>query len=144
MKIGQLNLIAVVGRQGFIGCQGCDPMFPDRDSAAEFQARLVALCSGGTVLIGGRSYARIVEKGFDPEKINFDLVIWDRCLQSTHSPEEVVEQCNGLGQPTFVVGGRYTFESFMPWVEQFFITRAALTHGPQPLYMPELFGMSHQ
>lgn len=139
MNKAQLNLVAVVGRQGFIGNSGERPMFEDKETAIYFRARFVELCSGGTVLVGGRTFASLMRHGFDPDKAPFSVAVWDRECQSRNSPEQVVEALSGLGNPLFLAGGRYTFECFMPWVEQMFLTRAMLTIGSDPLYMPELF-----
>jgi dihydrofolate reductase len=140
MNIAQLNLIAVVGRAGLIGNVGEQPMFPTQESAMAFREKFVALVAGGVVILGGRTYQMLLDNGFRPEAMPFRHYVWDRQSQSIHSPGDVVEMLSEQGDPVFVAGGRYTYECFMPWVEQLFITKAALTIGSDPVYMPELFG----
>lgn len=142
MNIAQLNLVAVVGRQGFIGNAGERPCFPDEESAMSFRARFVHLCTGGSVIVGGRTYRQLVKHGFDHKTAPFRVFVWDRVAQDVMQPEDAVSALSEEGDPVFIVGGRYTYECFMPWVEQMFITRAALTVGAEPLYLPELFGRS--
>lgn len=140
MNIAQLNLVAVVGRQGFIGNVGERPRFDTEEEAMEFRARFVQLVYGGTVIVGGRTYANLLKHGFQRSTAPFRVFVWDREAQGIMRPEDAVEALVEGGDPVFLAGGRYTFECFMPWVEQMFITRAALTVGSEPLYMPELFG----
>lgn len=140
MNIAQLNLVAVIGRQGFIGNAGERPTFQTESEAVEFQGRFVQLCAGGTVIVGGRTYAYLVKHGFRRESAPFQTFVWDRETQRMMQPEDAVAALADDGDPIFLAGGRYTYECFMPWVQQMFITRAALTIGTDPLYMPELFG----
>lgn len=140
MNIAQLNLIAAVGRSGHIGNAGERPMFQDREQAETFSVRFQQLCMGGTVILGGRTYRQLCEVGWRRDAAPFSTFIWDREAQRVMDPEDAVRELVDMGDPVFIGGGRYTFECFMPWVEQMFITRVALTPGPEPLYMPELFG----
>ena len=80
------------------------------------------------------------ERPRHPRDAPFDVFVWDREAQARSDVDTTVEALYEQGAPVFVVGGRYTFQCFMPWVDRFFITRTALTLDGPPLYMPDLFG----
>lgn len=134
-----LNLISVVGTGGVIGNVGEQPEFPDRESAMEFRAYTASRLRGGVMIIGGRSYQLLVKAGYRRETVPWETHVWDRELQGMMSPEELVENIADTGRPGFLMGGAYTFASFMPWVGSVTILRASLTVGGDPVYMPELF-----
>ena len=134
-------MIALVGRGGLIGCEDSLPVVADREMAGEFQQRVLHLCEGGIAIMGGRTFENMQRMtGWHPRDAPFDVFVWDREAQARSGVDATVEALTDQGTPVFVVGGRYTFECFMPWVEQFFITRTALTLDGPPLYMPDLFG----
>lgn len=140
MDTPQLNLLAAVGRQGFMGNEGDLPMFRDKEDADKFRQHLLALCEGSNVIVGGRTYKHLLKAGMQPSLVPFGIFLWNRNVQSAVTPDKALDTLRARGRPMFLIGGRYTFECFMPWVEQMFITRADLTAGAEPLYMPELFG----
>lgn len=140
MQIAQVNLIAVLGRGGFIGNAGERPTFREKDQAYKFMHLIMDLCEGGVIVLGARSYRMLLEGGYDPTIAKHTHFVFDRPVQAQNSIDEIVGSLKSLGMPIFVAGGRHTFECWMPYVEQFFISRANLMIGHDPIYMPDMFG----
>lgn len=140
MQVARVNLIAVIGKGGFIGNAGERPVFFRKDQAGHFVEAIRTLCEGGIVVLGGRTYDVLIENGYDPALAGHCHFVFDRVVQESNSIDEIVTRLKDVGRPIFVAGGRHTFECWMPYVEQFFISRADLRIGHDPQYMPEMFG----
>lgn len=142
--IPHVNMVAVVGQQGFIGCSGELPQFNDPAFAQAFQAWVMSLTMGGVMVIGGRSYGYLLERGFpgfEPTSA-WKVAVWNRAAQRENDPVTFLRRNAHPNRPVFVMGGAYTFRCFLPYVRQFFIRRTVLL-GPLDVQMPDLFGRAH-
>lgn len=142
MNVAKVNLVALAGRGGYIGSSGQLAAPMQSEDARQFQNLVFDMCRGGMVILGGRTHRMMVENGMKPQNMPFEIMVWDRKMQSIHSPDSLLSLMAIQGTPIFILGGRYTFECFAPHVEQMFITRTPLQIGPHPLFMPNLFGIT--
>lgn len=136
--VSQVNLVAVVGAGGAIGPSDDLPSMMDLGEAIAFQEWFTELSRGGLVVVGHRSFNWLLKRGFQGFQDDEHYVApWSR--ESIYDPDEFMEQCKKMNRPIFICGGLATYQTFMPYVQQFFIRRVAL-HGPHDNYMPPLFG----
>lgn len=137
--VARVNLIAAVGFGGAIGVEGVLPIFRDKAQAQTFTEYLRDLTEGGQVVVGGRTMQMMLDLGWRPPK-TVDMMVWNREVQSMWSADDMVMAMRQNGKPIFIIGGAYTFKSFMPHVENVFLTRAALDMSRGiPVYLPNLF-----
>ena len=127
----QVNLVAAVGPGGTIGPADGLPMMVDE--AMDFQDWFLDLTHGGIIVLGHNSYHWLLGRGFSGFGPGWMLAVWGR-----QDPQEFIEALMELGQPIFISGGLKTYETFIPYVKQFFIRRVAM-HPPHENYMPPLF-----
>ena len=144
----QVNLVAVVGAGGAIGPADALPQMMYEDEAAGFEQWFLDLTEGGIIVLGGRSFRWLVERGLDLGPTH-QVCVWTR--ENSHAPhtgktghltpDDFLQGLYTQEKPIFVCGGLTTYEVFMPYVRQFFIRRVALK-APHDNYMPPLFGRS--
>ena len=132
----QVNLVAVVGQGGAIGPADALPEIMDRAEAEWFQEWFMDLTAGGIIVMGHRSLGWLQERGasLGPEHT---LISWTR--DATYDPDDFLSALYEMDRPIFICGGLTTYQTFMPYVRQFFIRRVGL-NAPHDNYMPPLFG----
>lgn len=140
MNIAKVNLVAIVGRGGYIGSHGELATPLQKEDAHSFQNLVFDMCRGGQVILGGRTFKLMRDHGLRPKQMPFEIIVWDRKMQSEHDVASLLGMMQIQQTPIFILGGRYTYECFAPFAEQMFITRTPLKVGPHPLFMPNLFG----
>ncbi|ARB05728.1 dihydrofolate reductase [Synechococcus virus S-ESS1] len=133
----QVNLVAMVGAGGSIGPSGGLPCPLRREEAETFQQWFLDLTRHGIIVIGYRTLQIMRETGFVSMGSDYLLVCWNR--DGLYDPDQFLEELKRAGKPIFICGGRKTYETFMPHVQQFFIRRVALS-APHDHFMPALFG----
>ena len=135
-----VSLLAGVGRGGLIGCEGHLPKFENIEMAKSFQAMMNRTLEGGIAIMGGRTYRRSVEVGFDKRACKFETIVWDRGAQEFfRDPMDLLTNLAVDNKPIFIVGGEYTFRTFLPFVDHIILSRVPLILDGNPIYMPDMF-----
>lgn len=137
-ELQQVNLVAVVGAGGAIGPADALPQMMYEEEARWFEEWFTGLTEDGIIILGGQSYRWLVQRGLSLGP-NHMIALWSRQDESTRCPETFLRTLSTLDKPLFVCGGLRTYQTFMPFVTQFFIRRVALD-GPHDNYLPPLFG----
>ncbi len=130
----QVNLVAAVGPGGTIGPADGLPSMIDKDEAIDFQNWFLDMTRGGIIILGKRSEGWLHERGFYGLPDEWCIETWER-----QDPDEFMTALKERNKPIFISGGLRTYETFMPYVTQFFIRRVAM-HSPYENYLPPLFG----
>lgn len=133
----QINLVAVVGQGGAIGPSDGLPEMMYEAEAMWFENWFVDLTRGGVIVLGHKSMEWMNERGGAALSKDHMLVVWTR--DATYDPDQFLAALQEIGKPIFICGGFTTYQTFMPYVQQFFIRRVALK-APHDNYMPPLFG----
>jgi dihydrofolate reductase len=137
LEQGQVNLVAAVGIGGTIGPADGLPMMTDKAEATEFEEWFMDLTRGGIIVLGHNSLHWLRHRGFFGLPNDWQLVCWSPRYGT--DPDTFMAALEERDRPIFICGGLNTYETFMPYVKQFFIRRVTM-HPPFDNYLPPLFG----
>lgn len=136
-------MVAAVGIGGAIGPFDTMPRLIDEDERNFFQKWMLDLTRGGVIVIGGRTLTLMEQDGFAGLTPEHQIILWTRQTAQHNGgpvePGDFLEALKELGKPIFICGGKTTFQTFMPYVKQFFVRRVEMC-GPHENFMPPLFG----
>lgn len=134
--IPQINLVACVGVGGSIGPSDNLPLIESKEEAADFEEWFLELTRGGIIVLGHNSFVMLRDRGFTGLHPDWTMVVWSR--DGVYDPGEFLSALQERGKPIFICGGKKTYQTFMPYVTQFFIRRVSLL-PPYENFMPPLF-----
>ena len=135
-----INLIAAVGQQGEIGLKGTIPWFSDETLDNRVLATAISdlgwfarQTEGGVLVVGGRTYDEMLTMGFKPG--TRDIHRWEGGHPVLALLSELKQKYPG--RDIWICGGCYTYATFMPHVERFYISKIPWS-GPADKFMPPL------
>lgn len=134
--IPQISLVACVGVGGSIGPSDGLPLIESKEEAEDFEAWFLELTRGGIIVLGHNSAEMLMSRGFTGLSPDWTIIRWSK--NGLYEPEKFLEVLQKSGKPIFICGGKKTYQTFMPYVTQFFIRRVSLL-PPYENFMPPLF-----
>lgn len=124
-----------------IGSVGSLPQFADRAEREEVLATMSRLTLGANIIIGSVTAGIMQRLGLTADEAFADrnVFVWSR--SAGISPATFIHRTQELApmRPTFIMGGRQTFETFAHFCTSHILLRATLKEDGPPLYMPPVF-----
>lgn len=136
--MADIRLIATVGKRGQIGLDGG---LPWGDAFPEDRKRFAELTTGGILIAGARTGARLVHiDGTFGRTLLIDAGTLRDSPGLGEAPDAIAARLCGHGPRTiWIIGGAATYRRWLPYVTECVIRRLDYD-GPADTWMPPLWG----